>query len=83
LDDSEAVIGLPGYEIISIKRDGGEVTISARYTGPIACPHCQGTALRSKGRYVRRVRHESMGTRRCWLAIEARKWQCRGCGQVY
>lgn len=57
--------------------------ISARYTGPISCPACSGDNLRSKGRYVRVVRHESWGTRNSWLQIEARKWQCRACGRGF
>ena len=48
---SETVLGLPNYEIIGMRREEGMVKISARYTGPIACPHCAGSALRSKGRY--------------------------------
>jgi transposase len=32
---------------------------------------------------MRVVRHESMGTRRCWLALEAHKFQCRGCGRGF
>ncbi|MEP6715770.1 MAG: ISL3 family transposase [Terriglobia bacterium] len=54
--------------------------ISARYTGPVCCPKCGGKDLRSKGRYLRKVRHESLGMRRAELHVEARKWLCKGCG---
>ncbi len=34
--NSEAVIGLANYEIVSIEHSGGAVRISARYSGAIA-----------------------------------------------
>jgi transposase len=39
--------------------------------------------LRSKGRYRRCVRHENWGMRPCVLELEARKWQCLGCGRQF
>jgi transposase len=59
------------------------VRISARYTGPISCPHCGGAALRDKGCYIRRVRHENWGLRHCRLVLEGRKWRCLGCGRYF
>jgi len=79
LISTEIILGLPGYQITGIERNRGQVRISARYSGPISCPHCGGSRLRSKGRYTRRVRHENWGLRHCVLQLEARKWHCRGC----
>ena len=81
--EPEAVLGLPDYEITSIERHGGGIRISARYSGPISCPHCQQTRLRSKGRYLRRVRHESIGRRACLLELEAHKWRCLACRRQF
>jgi len=81
--NSEAVLGLANYEVIAIEHSGGVVRISARYLGSIACPGCQGEKLRSKGRYLRSVRHESWGMRHCWLILEARKWLCLVCGRGF
>lgn len=81
--ETEAIIGLPGYEVTAVERTSEGVMISARYTGPISCPHCGSAKLHSKGCYTRRVRHESWGTRRCLLVLEARKWECRGCGRAF
>jgi transposase len=64
-------------------RIGGQVRISALNVGRVSCPHCEGTRLRSKGPYKRKVRHESWGTRNCWLELEARKWQCKDCGRGF
>jgi transposase len=66
-----------------MERVGGEVRISARYSGPISCPHCGGGKLRSKGRYRRQVRHEDLGIRHAVLDLEARKWQGLDCGRHF
>jgi hypothetical protein len=48
--DSEGILGLAQYEITNIEGAGGSVHISARYTGPVACPDCRSKELRSKGK---------------------------------
>ena len=67
---SEAVLGLANYEVTGIEHSGGVVRITARYLGSTACPDCQAEKLRSKGRYLRKVRHETWGMRHCWLILE-------------
>ena len=81
--DSEVMLGLPGYEVLSIEQRDGEVWIRAAYVGPLGCPRCSSTALRNKGRFTRRVRHDSWGMRRCILEVEARKWLCQECGSIF
>jgi len=83
LINSETLLGLPHYQITGIEREGREVRIAARYTGPLSCPHCGESKLRDKGRYTRRVRHENWGLRRCVLELEARKWRCLSCGRYF
>jgi transposase len=80
---SEAVIGLPGYQITGIEERNGRVRLSARYNGPIACPHCGSGCLRNKGRRIRQLRHESWGTRHSVLDLETRKWHCRECRRSF
>ncbi len=80
---SEAVLGLPGYQLTGIEEREGRVRLSARYTGPIACPQCEGTRLRNKGRRIRLLRHENWGTRHSVLELETQKWQCRECGRYF
>ena len=80
---SEAVLGLPGYQITGIEERSGRVRISARYTGPKSCPHCGGEQLRLKDRRVRQLRHESWGVRHCVLELETRKWRCGPCGRSF
>ena len=81
--ETGAIIGLPGYEVTAVERSSEGVKISARHAGPISCPHCGSSRLRNKGPYRRLVRHESWGTRRCLLDLEARKWLCRDCGRGF
>jgi transposase len=83
LIESEILLGLPGYQITGIAREGGEVRITARYSGPLSCPHCGGAELRNKDRYQRRVRHEDWGVRHIVLLLEGHKWHCRGCGRYF
>ena len=80
---SEAVLGLPGYQVTGIEEREGRVRLSARSSGPIACPHCGGIRLRNKGRRVRQLRHESWGTRHSVLELETQKWRCRECGRSF
>lgn len=81
--ETEAIVGLPGYDVTAVERTSEGVRISARRAGPVSCPHCASVRLRSKGCYTRRVRHESWGTRRCLLELEARKWLCLQCGRGF
>jgi hypothetical protein len=46
----EAILGLPGYEVISIREQDGVVRIAARYTGAVSCPDCGNRRLRKKDR---------------------------------
>ena len=80
---SEDLLGLPGYQITGSEWSGGELRVSVRHTEPIACPDCQSTGLRNKGSYRRRVRHENVGTRRCVLELEGRKFHCLNCGRYF
>jgi transposase len=77
------LIGIPHYEIIDIEHSAGEVSISARYTGPRCCPGCSGTHLRNKGLVVRRVRHVSWAWQRVRLVLVGHRWRCRDCGTQF
>jgi len=83
LTESEILLGLPHYQVNAIERDGGTITISARYTGPISCPHCGSSRLRHKGWCRRKVRHEDWGFRRGILDLEVRKSLCLDCGRSF
>ena len=81
--ESEILLGLPHYEITSVTRDGGHLSIWARYTGPICCPDCGSTELRNKGWSRRSVRHEDFGLRRVVLELCVRRAHCLSCGRYF
>jgi len=80
---SEALLGLPGYQITGIEEIDGRVRIAPRCTGPRSCPHCHSAHLRRRDRRVRRPRHESWGLRHCEVELETIKWRCRDCGRSF
>jgi len=80
---SEAVVGLPGYQITGIEEVAGKVMISVRYTGPKSCPRCNSERLRLKDKRMRRPRHESWGLRQCVLEVESCKFRCYDCGRSF
>jgi transposase len=77
LISTEAILGLPEYEITALEEVEGQVQITVRFVGRVECPHCGGEKLGPKDRRIRRPRHESWGVRHCVLALETRKW-CAG-----
>ena len=80
---SEAILGLPEYEVTAVEETAGRVRIRARFTGKVQCPHCGGEKLRRKDRRIRTPRHESWGVRHCWLELETGKWECRACRRSF
>ena len=80
---SEAILGLPGYQITGIEQGLGKVRISVRHDGPISCPHCQSQKLRLKDRRIRKPRHESLGDRQSVLELESGKWKCLECRRYF
>lgn len=77
------ILGLKEYEIKDIHCPGNRMEISARYNGPICCPHCDSQRLRKKDRFIRKLRHESWGMRHCHLNLEAYKYKCLDCGKYF
>ena len=80
--EMEGIVNLPGYEVLKVE-GANPVVIHVRYTGAVHCPSCQGTNLRRKDCFIRRLHHESLGTRKCYLWLEAPKFQCLDCGRYF
>jgi transposase len=82
MPQSPSVLGLPGYEIEKV--EGIQpVIVYARYAGSVRCPRCQGESLRKKDRFIRKIRHESMGRRYFFLHLEVLKFRCRSCSRYF
>lgn len=80
---SEAVLGLPGYQITGINEVAGKVRITARHAGKVTCPHCQSLNLRLKDKRFRQPRQESWGLRHSVLELESCKYRCKDCGRRF
>lgn len=76
------ILGLSGYRIQRIY-GGNPIYIDVMYTGEVLCPHCNSSDLRTKDKYIRTLRHDSYGTRPCYLNLEGRKYLCRNCGRYF
>jgi len=72
----------PGFKIHSVS-GYNPMIIRAEYIGPVACPHCTGTQLRTKDRIQRRIRHASLGVRKTWIEVVLRKYHCLACNRYF
>ncbi len=77
-----SVLGLSRYEVTSWD-SSPSVIVRARYVGDIQCPSCHQSDFRRRGSFLRRVRHIDLGSRFCWLEIEAGRFECRPCGRRF
>jgi transposase len=77
----ESVVQLPDFvvEEISFRQP---IVIRVRYTGLVRCPKCQGTALRLKDSWTRRVRHHPIGDKLTVLEFRTGKYRCP-CGRHF
>jgi transposase len=77
-----STLNLPGFSIL--KTEGlQQLTVHAVYHRQAQCIHCNSTDLRKKDRYVRRVRHESVGLRQVTLQFTGYKYHCRSCDRYF
>jgi len=78
----KTTLGLPGF---LVKRVQGEnpAVIEVSYELEVLCLYCESPRLRKKDRFIRKVRHESFGSRPSWLWIESYKYCCLSCGKYF
>jgi len=78
----EKIFGLGDYKIKEVKGQRCNVLV-VESEGEVSCPHCQSSCLRTKGRFVRLVRHVNVGDCPSYLELEGRKYHCRGCHRYF
>ena len=83
MEKSEILLGLSGYQISEMEWREKSIRVKARLIQGMACPHCGSARLRSKGWFLRVIRHETWGQRRCFLELEGRKWKCLDCERQF
>lgn len=59
------------------------VFIYADFIGQVKCVDCNSTFLRTKDRITRKLRHESIGRRNCFLILSVKKYKCEICGRYF
>lgn len=79
---ADKIVKQPDYRIEKI-RGHHRVVFDVYHEGPSICPHCRGKSLRSKGWFMRRVRHESLGLRPVTWHLHGRKFHCQDCGRYF
>lgn len=78
MPDSQAIIGLPGFKIIKVTHQNPLIFELYCEISPL-CPHCGGRQIRIKDTFLRKLRHESFGTRLSQLVIKTHKYHCQKC----
>ncbi|MET3870268.1 ISL3 family transposase [Puniceicoccus vermicola] len=76
--------GIAGYEVISqrCKSDLDELE-AVLEREPERCPYCAAPGPRSKGRYLRKVRHRSGYGRSTFLLVHTRRFWCWRCKRSF
>jgi transposase len=76
-------IGLPEYEVIEVecKRSRTQIRVATKLAPE--CPCCAGTRLHSKGRYERRVKHQSLCGQLVELVVDTRRYRCCECNRHF
>jgi transposase len=80
---TNAIISLPGFRLIEVRHYHGFFEIRAAFDERPPCPVCNCTRVWIRSKKLRRIRHESFGTRPSWLIFEAIKYECLSCGKFF
>lgn len=77
-----SILNIEGYEVTNIS-GRNPVIFDAKYTNEVECPFCNGTRLRKKDKYIRRVNHESIESRKTKLHLTGYKYLCQSCSRYF
>lgn len=80
---TDPIISLPYFRVLKQEAYSGVVEIHADYEGISQCPRCQHQVHWIKDSFQRRVRHESIGSRVCYLVIHTHKFKCQRCRKYF
>lgn len=78
----QSIINLPNFQLLNVSGTN-PVLLEVKYTGINKCAHCDSTRLRTKDSFERKIRHESIGLRICFLLIQAKKFYCKVCNKYF
>ena len=82
MPQKDFILNLPGF---TIKKVSGylPLILDVHYRRKARCPFCQGKQLRKKARFIRNVKHESVGDRPMILRFKAYKFYCKACYRYF
>lgn len=78
----DSIVNLPGFHVQEALQ-WNPCWLRVGFEGVQICPQCKGTNLRKKDRFERKIRHESFGTRPCYLLVQGYKYRCESCGRYF
>lgn len=76
------ILNLPGFQIIKVE-GLNPLIFHVCYEEAAFCPFCGHRRVRKKDLFFRKVRHESQGSRICFLVIRAHKFYCPACRRYF
>lgn len=79
---SNSILNLPGF-VVKKATGFNPVIIEANYKRKVRCVHCNSKKLRKKSKYLRRIKHVTIGLRNTEIHIEAHKFYCNNCGKYF
>lgn len=82
MPQANSIINLPDLEVEKIEGIA-TVSIFARSTAKPICPHCKSHQCVIKQTFIRSVRHESIGMRKCFLKIRSHRFKCKRCRRSF
>lgn len=83
--DIRSVLGLQGYRIVAVRREGTEDTVRVELPGEGRCPRCGEGSERVHQRAKResRLLWGFMGHQRLWVELRRRRLWCRRCRRPF
>lgn len=78
MPQKDIILSLPGFSIKKVT-DGNPMIIDVHYRRKPQCGHCLGKNVRKKDRFLRHVKHETIGHRCTLLRFQAYKLYCHEC----
>lgn len=82
MPDDQAIIGLPGFKIVSVQKST-PLVFEVYCENKPKCPHCDSERLRLKDTFTRNLRHESFGVRVSTLKVRVHKFHCQACHRYF
>ncbi len=77
------ILNIPGFKTSRIIHRRKSIIIKVEYTDKVCCPHCEGSILRLKDKFNRKLRHESIGSKRSYIEFTSHKYFCELCHKYF